>query len=138
MPAPCIAKFPPIAEMICLKSIAICILNSFNTQRMKHGKQAIAGGPLQFENDSLAKARKEYRSADQEKAMFCFLDKFNSFNHYSMVVYPVGLHKERIRYCFVLIPILENQLAEVVVLLGAVRVRVARLVNLSKAFILKS
>ena len=60
---------------------------------MKHGKQAIVGGPMQFENDSLAKAWNEYRGADQEKAKFCFLDKINSFNHYSMVAYPVGIHQ---------------------------------------------
>ena len=98
MPAPCFAKFPPIAEMIYLKTVAICILNSFNSQHLKDGKHAIACGPLQFENDSLAKARKEYRSANQEKAMFCFLDKFNSFNHYSMVAYPVGLHKDHFKH----------------------------------------
>ncbi len=98
MPASCIAKFPPIAEMIYLKSFAICILNSLNTKRMKHGKQAIAGGPLLFENESLEKARKEYRSADQETAMFCFLEKFNGFNHYSMVAYPVGLHKDHFKH----------------------------------------
>ncbi len=97
-PASCIAKFPPIAEMIYLKSFAICILNSLNTQRMKQGKQAIAGGPLLFENESLAKAQKEYRSADQETALFCFLEKFNSFNHYSMVAYPVGLHKDHFKH----------------------------------------
>jgi hypothetical protein len=65
---------------------------------MKHGKPQIARGPLQFENDSLAKARKEYRMANQEKAMFCFLDTFNSFNHYSMVAYPVGLHKDHFKH----------------------------------------
>ena len=65
---------------------------------MKQGKQAIAGGPLLFENESLAKAQKEYRSADQETALFCFLEKFNSFNHYSMVAYPVGLHKDHFKH----------------------------------------
>jgi hypothetical protein len=129
MPVPCIAKFPPIAEMIYLKSLAICILNLFNSHQLKHGNLPIACGPLEFENVSLVQARKEYRMADQEEAMFCFLYTFNSFNHYSMVAYPVGLHKHHFKHgkdslenklLFVLIPILENQLAEVVVLLGAV------------------
>ena len=53
MPVPCIAMFPLIAEMIYLKSLAICILNSFNSHRMKHGNLTIACGPLEFENVSL-------------------------------------------------------------------------------------
>jgi hypothetical protein len=98
MPAPCIAKFPPIAEMIHLKCLAICILNSFNNHLTKHGKEPIACGPLQFENNSLAKAPKEYGMANQEEAMLCFLDTFNSFKHYSMNAYPVGLHKDHFKH----------------------------------------
>ena len=39
---------------------------------------------------------KRDRISRQEVAMFffCFLTTFNSFNHYSMVVYPVGIHQD--------------------------------------------
>jgi hypothetical protein len=46
----------------------------------------------------LAKARKEYGLANREEAMFCFLDTFNTFKHYSMVAYPVGLHKDHFKH----------------------------------------
>ena len=98
MSTPCIAKYPPIAEMIYLKSLAICILNSFNTHLTKNGKEPIARGPLQFENVSLEEARKKYLQANGEEAMFRFLETFNSFNHYSMVAYPVGLHKDHFKH----------------------------------------
>jgi hypothetical protein len=98
MSTPCIAKYPPIAEMIYLKSLAICILNSFNTHLTKNGKEPIARGPLQFENVSLEEARKKYLQANGEEVMFPFLETFNSFNHYSMVAYPVGLHKDHFKH----------------------------------------
>ena len=72
MPAPCIAKFPPIAEMIYLKSLAICILNSFNTHLTKNGKEPIAHGQLQFENVSLEEARTNIFRPTAKKRCFSF------------------------------------------------------------------
>lgn len=98
MPNPCIAKFPPIAKMINLKSHSICILNAYNYHRIKLRIPPIASGPLKFENRSLVQAKKEYSISNKEEAMLQFLSTFNSFKHYSMVAYPVGLHQDHFKH----------------------------------------
>ncbi len=98
MPDPCIAMFPPIAEMIYLKTLAVSILNSFNSYRLQLGHLPFACGSLEFENRSLERAREIFKTSHQEVAMFHFLKTFNSFNHYSMVAYPVGIHQDYFKH----------------------------------------
>jgi hypothetical protein len=88
----CIAKFPPIAEMIYLKTFSISVLVSLNRHRLKRKEPAVAMGPLQYELVSLEKSRKVFKQSDPDVALYMFLSCFNSFNHYSMVAYPVGMH----------------------------------------------
>ena len=88
----CIAKFPPIAEMIYLKTFSISVLVSLNKLRLERKHPAVALGPLKYEIVSLEQARKVFKESPPEEAMFMFLSCFNSFNHYSMVAYPAGMH----------------------------------------------
>jgi hypothetical protein len=53
---------------------------------------------LEFENRSLEQAREEFKVYSQEIAMFCILTTFNSVNHYSMVVYLVGIHQDYFKH----------------------------------------
>ena len=88
------AMFQPIAEMIYLKTLAVSILNFFNSNRIQLGHQPVACAIFKFESRSLERAREEFKKSSQENAMFCFLTTFNSFNHDSMVAYPVGIHQD--------------------------------------------
>jgi hypothetical protein len=88
----CIAKFPPIAEMIYLKTFALSVLVSLNSHRQNRMEPAVAMGPLKYELASLEQARNVFKESDPGVAMYMFLRCFNSFNHYSMVAYPVGMH----------------------------------------------
>jgi hypothetical protein len=88
----CIAKFPPIAEMIYLKTFALSVLVSLNTHRRNRKEHPVAMGPLKYELASLEQARNVFKESDPGVAMYMFLRCFNSFNHYSMVAYPVGMH----------------------------------------------
>ena len=88
----CIAKFPPIAEMIYLKTFSISVLVSLNKHRLDRKEPAVASGPLKYEIESLEQARKVFKESPPEVAMHKFLSCFNSFNHYSMVAYPVWMH----------------------------------------------
>jgi len=98
MPDSCIAKYPPIAEMIYLKAFSISFLVSLNRYFHDCGEPAVAAGPLKFELVSLEHARKVFNSSPPEEAMYGFLCCFNSFNHYSMVAYPVGMHCDHFRH----------------------------------------
>ena len=88
----CIAKFPPIAEMIYLKTFALSVLVSLNRHRLNRKETAVALGPLKYELVSLEKARNVFKQSDPGVALYMFLRCFNSFNHFSMVAYPVGMH----------------------------------------------
>lgn len=92
MPDVCIAQYPPVAEMIYLKSMSVSVLKHLNNLRYENGLYTIASGPLQYEYSSLLKAREAYEKAPEGNKMFHFLSKFNSFNKFSMVAYPVGMH----------------------------------------------
>ena len=92
MPDTCIAMFPPIAEMIYLKTFSISVLVSLNRHRLNSNKPAVAMGPLKHELVSLEQARNVFKQSDPCVALHRFLSCFNSFNHYSMVAYPVGMH----------------------------------------------
>jgi hypothetical protein len=98
MPDSCIAMFPPVAEMIYLKAFSISVLVSLNRYFHDRGEPAVATGPLKFELVSLEHARKVFSNSPPEEAMFHFLCCFNSFNHYSMVAYPVGMHCDHFRH----------------------------------------
>ena len=84
--------FPPIAEMIYLKTFSISVLVSLNRHRLDRNEPAVATGPLKYEVVSLKQARKVFKESHPEEAMYRFLTCFNSFNHYSMVAYPVGMN----------------------------------------------
>jgi len=88
----CIAKFPPIAEMIYLKTFSLSVLVSLNRHRLNRKEPAVAMGPLKYELVSLEQARNVFEQSDPGVALHMFLSHFNSFNHYSMVAYPIGMH----------------------------------------------
>ena len=92
MPDSCIAMFPPVAEMIYLKAFSVSVLVSLNRYFHDCDEAEVATGPLKFELVSLEHARRVFNNSPPEKAMYRFLCCFNSFNHYSMVAYPVGMH----------------------------------------------
>jgi hypothetical protein len=48
--------------------------------------------PLKYELASLEQAMKVFKESHPEEALYRFLSCFNSFNHYSMVAYPVRMH----------------------------------------------
>ena len=98
MPDACIAMFPPIAEMIYLKTLVVSILNSLNSYHLQLGQLPVAWGPLEFENKSLERARHVYKTSGHEEAMVCFLNTIKSFNHYSMMAYPVGIHQDYFKH----------------------------------------
>ncbi len=97
MPNYCISHFPPIAEMIYLKTFAISVLVQLNKKWIERGHFAVATGPLRYECAALEEARRTYSVSHKEEAMFNFVSKFNSFNHFSMVAYPVGMHFDYFR-----------------------------------------
>ena len=88
----CTAIFPPIAEMMYLKTFSISVLVSRNKHSFTSNEPAVATGPLKYELVSLEQARKVFKEPPPEKDMYRFLSCFNSFNHYFMVAYPVGMH----------------------------------------------
>lgn len=98
MPNYCIASFPPVAEMIYLKTLSILILNALNEFWAEAGLRPVANGPLKYENESLTIAREAFKQSPKDVAMYHFLSKFNSFNHYSMVAYPVGLNYDHFKH----------------------------------------
>lgn len=98
MPNICLSMFPPIAEMVYLKTLAVSVLVHYNQYRNENNQAAVASGPLRYERISLEEARKAYTSAPKNEAMFQFISKFNSFNNYSMVAYPVGMHCDHFKH----------------------------------------
>ena len=72
MPNVCIASFPPILEMIYLKTLAVSILNALNRRRDEMGQKPVACGPLVHENESLSAARDEFNQSLKEEAMYQF------------------------------------------------------------------
>lgn len=128
MPNPCIAKFPPIAKMINLKSHSICILNAYNYHRIKLRIPPIASGPLKFENRSLVQAKKEYSISNKEEPCYSFCLHSTVSNitvwlrillAFTKITSNMEKRAWKIRLCSVLILIFEDPLVEVVVLLGA-------------------
>ncbi len=61
MPDVCIASFPPIPEMIYLKTLAVSIVNAFNICRDEMGQRPFSCGPLTYENKSSSVARDEFK-----------------------------------------------------------------------------
>ena len=98
VPDSCIAMFPPVAEMIYLKAFSCNVIVSLNKYFHECGKPAVAMGPLKSELVSLEHARKVFNNSHPEEAMYHFLCCFNSFNHYSMVAYQVGMHCDHFRH----------------------------------------
>jgi hypothetical protein len=98
MPNSCISMFPPIAEMIYLKAFSVSVIVSLNNYFQDCNKQPVATGPLKFELASLESARTVFKNSHPDEAMYNFLCSFNSFNHYSMVAYPVGMHYDHFRH----------------------------------------
>ena len=98
MPDSCISMFPPIAEMIYLKAFSVSVIVSLNNYFQECNKPSVATGLLKFELASLESARKVFNKSHRDEAMYSFLCCFNSFNHYSMVAYPVGMHCDHFRH----------------------------------------
>ena len=55
-------------------------------------------GPLEFENRSLERVWEKFKTSSQEVAIIYFITTFNSFNHYSIVAYPVGIHQDYFKH----------------------------------------
>lgn len=91
IPSVCITSFLSIAKMIYIKTLAVLILNAYHIHWEGMRQLSVAYGPLIFENESLLIAWDEFMKLPKEEAMYRFLSKFNSCNHYSMVAYPVGI-----------------------------------------------
>jgi hypothetical protein len=93
-----IAMFPLIAEMIYLKTFAISVLISFNKHWFEYIEPTVLTRPLKYDLISLEMARKVHKESPAGEAMHWFICCFNSFNHYSMVAYPVGMHCNHFRH----------------------------------------
>ena len=78
--------------------LSVSILNAFNRLCDEIGHRPVACGPLTYENESLSVARDEFKESPREEAMYRFLSKFNTFNHYSMAAYPVGAHYDHFKH----------------------------------------
>ena len=74
----CIAMFPPIAEMICIKIFEISILVSLNKDRLEYNEPTAATRLLKHELKSLEKARKVHEGSLPGEAMYRFICCVNS------------------------------------------------------------
>ena len=72
MTDPSIAKFPPIAEMIYLKTLSISVIMCLNQHRLQCNQVAVTTGPLKYEAISLDPARNVFQDPLLKKLCFNF------------------------------------------------------------------
>ena len=92
MPRSCVSTFPILAEMTFLKMVAILVIDRFNRSRFGQHYGNLAAGPVSSELANLCSARMSVSSALPNEKIERLISDFNSFNKYSMVCYPVGMH----------------------------------------------
>jgi hypothetical protein len=97
MPNYCISCFAPIVEMIYLEAITICLLMQLNKMGVKRRDSVVATGSLKYECATLENTCHEHAKSLKEEAMFYFISKFNRFNHFSLLAYPVGMYMDHFK-----------------------------------------